>query len=86
MFCVVAPMWGSDKICKTWSSALQTLTFTLPSSIIYGPYKMRKHRFLIAVSTCLEDINGYIVKVTIFNIFYFNNLENHDACAKKTNT
>lgn len=61
-------MWGSDKICKTWSTALQTLPFTLPSSIIYDPYKMRKHRFLTAVTACLEEINGYLVKVTIFII------------------
>lgn len=61
-------MWGGDKICKTWSTALQTLPFTLPSSIIYGPYKMRKHRFLTAVTACLEEINGYLVKVTIFLI------------------
>lgn len=61
-------MRGGDKICKTWSTALQTLPFTLPSSIIYGPYKMRKHRFLTAVTACLEEINGYLVKVTTFII------------------
>lgn len=29
---------------------------------------MRKHRFLTAVTACLEEINGYLVKVTIFII------------------
>lgn len=29
---------------------------------------MRKHRFLTAVRACLEEINGYLVKVTTFII------------------
>lgn len=31
---------------------------------------MRKHRFLTAVTACLEEINGYLVKVTTFIISY----------------